>query len=174
MQKSSIPIINYIIQNQINIDLSVVPNFDTWQYFVNPIPELDELVIREMEITKVLLNSISAQLDVLKDTADWRKINSRFLLSKITMMINSKMIIESGSLVKFITTPEAIHNLKMGAAAANLTSNKLYQVINSRVGWDTSLFISLRNDAGHVVELPYRYFEEVIKMREDKISSLFD
>ena len=109
-------------------------------------------------------------LDKIKEDFDWRRINFGYLNRNITSSIHEKVLtIKNGDFVKFISSKEKLPS----NYNCNLTTNKTYTVDYIRMGYD-NLLITIKDDENRRIELPYRYFSEITKMREDKISFLFD
>ena len=170
LDKSNLLIINYLIQNQVNVNKNCITSITFLNHFANELPVFDRFQLDEITITKKIVSEFSGLLDKIKEDFDWRRINFGYLNRNITSSIHEKVLtIKNGDFVKFISSKEKLPS----NYNCNLTTNKTYTVDYIRMGYD-NLLITIKDDENRRIELPYRYFSEITKMREDKISFLFD
>lgn len=172
LNRSHKVILNYLVQNNIQVAPMCLGFIDLSYYFVTVLPDINPFQLNEILITKSIVNQISKVLDKTKEKFDWRKINVSYLNKSIAELVSNKVnTLKEGNQVKFIGELNDEFIKKHGDL--KLTNGKVYTVNYARLNWDC-LVVTIHNDDNRRIELPYRYFDEITKMRDDKISFLFE
>lgn len=153
-------LLNYIIINQIDFSFSGIYN-KFGHYYINELPNFEISANKELEITNDISKSIIDKLENIE--YDFRKLNFNILKSEIESKIKQKMLtVEKGEQIRCIESQ------------SDLTLNKVYNVISYSIGPNGSLVVYLLNDSGVNKEYNYRIFENVSKLRDDKILAIFN
>lgn len=147
-------IINYLVQNQIEIDgLHMIKKDFYSQKISKPRSFSRELRVTQ-DFIKLLLNyAQESNLDV-------RKCNIKSLTTELQFKLKELSFIEPGLTVKCISE------------YGGFTKDSIYIVQESRVTHQGFLEIKLTNDKGITTFYPYSEFEEISRQRDDILSRL--
>lgn len=165
-----IPIINYIIQNEIEIAESNSRNDNIYglEWYVITKLSLDNTNAREMEVTERLLKSF---VGVVEDSKiDFKKLNVEYVSSFINEKIRKLMFIEKGTVIKCLkdyVSGSGAHIIKY------LSADKSYTVENYQVR-SGYLYVYLVDDRGSMSYYPFSYFEDMAYHRNSILDSLFN
>jgi hypothetical protein len=148
-------IINYFIQNKIDINDNFLkrPNFFTTKY------KKPKYYSRELKMTQNFIEDFI--LFAKEKDLDIRKCNINTLISEINNRLKPLMSIEDGLQVKYI-----------GDNIPDLTFDKLYNVLGSRISYIGYLEVKIADDRGLINFQPYSIFEEVSRQRNDIFKEL--
>ena len=164
-QVAILPIINYIILNDLDIDNNILNQYaisEDVNWYTNTILNYDNVQQKEIELTNRLLQTFSK---VVKDEKiDFRKLNVDYILSGISNKIKSAMDIPNGKILKCIRDYE-----KNGVK--HLTKDKSYEVRGTyrRNGFLT-VYIYSDTNRGDYYE--FSYFEDIQSKRDDLLDLL--
>jgi hypothetical protein len=158
-RQCSVPIINFIIQN----DIEVTDGITGADWFRNNTLNLLGASAREMEVTEELLKTLSSSLSESK--IDFKKLNLDYISNFINEKVKKMMSIEEGTTIKSIRdiNDPSIKHLSLG---------KSYNVISSYVQ-SGYLWVSVIDDRGHRENYPFSNFEDVSFQRNSILDSLF-
>jgi hypothetical protein len=151
-----IHIINYIIQNEIEISDNILG----LEWFLTTKLSLSNTQVREMEVTENLLNSFVGVVEESK--VDFKKLNLEYISNFIGEKLKKLMFVEKGSVVKCIKDYTAC-----------LTEGKSYTVESSHVR-NGYLYLQLSDDKGYMNSYPFSYFEDMSYHRNSILDSLFN
>jgi hypothetical protein len=161
-----VPIINYIILNEIEVSDSIknqdsISNQTRW--YINEVLSFDKVPQKEIELTNKLLQTFSEVVE--KDRVDFRNLNINYIMSAISTKIKNAMKITNGTQLKCIKELLAPNQDKL------LEDGKLYEVFGTyeRNGF---LTVYIRNEEGNSSYYEYSYFEDVSTKRDDLLSML--
>lgn len=158
-----IPIINYIIHNEIEISDNIIG----LEWFLVTKLTLEGTLEREMEVTENLLTSFANVVGESK--VDFKKLNLDYISNFISEKLRKIMSIEKGTVLKCIKEWPS----SLDANQFILTEGKSYIVesFQIRSGY---LYIYLTDDRGHMNYYPFSYFEDMTHHRNSILDSLFD
>jgi hypothetical protein len=161
-----VPIINYIILNEIEVSDSIknqdsISNQTRW--YINEVLSFDKVPQKEIELTNKLLQTFSEVVE--KDRVDFRNLNINYVMSAISTKIKNAMKIPNGTQLKCIKELLAPNQDKL------LEEGKLYEVFGTyeRNGF---LTVYVKNEQGGSSYYEYSYFEDVSMKRDDLLSML--
>lgn len=152
-----IPIINYIIQNEIEINENTITGLE---WFLSTKLSLNNTQAREMEVTENLLTSFVGVVEESK--VDFKKLNLDYISNFIGEKLKKLMFVEKGSVVKCIKDYTSC-----------LTEGKSYIVDSSHVR-NGYLYLQVSDDRGFMNSYPFSYFEDMSYHRNSILDSLFD
>ena len=177
LYRGVIPIVNFIIQNEVDCFLSKkvgdieIPSFQfqdkyshDLRWFVNQRLSLDVVPYREIEVTTKLINNFVDILETLK--IDHRKLNLEYIQNNITERLKKSMKVPSGTNVK------CLRDIFDGSSRKIYTKDNIYSVIDSYVSGG-SLMIYVKNDLDNKSYMKYVDFEDMSLHRDNLLSGLF-
>jgi len=177
LYKSVIPIVNFVIQNEIEVfDITKSGCFEIrgfvfqekynhdLQWYTNQKLNLDNIPHREIEVTNKLILSFVKILDELK--IDPRKLNLDAVKSTISNRLEKSMIIPTGTNVK------CLQDVFDGVGRKLFTKDVIYNVQGSYVS-SGSLMIYIKNDFGNSNYVKFLNFEDMSLHRDNLLSNLF-
>jgi hypothetical protein len=162
-----VPIINYIILNELEINKSLVGQdsiSNQTKWYVDEVLSFDKVPQKEIELTNKLLQTFSEVVD--KERVDFRKLNINYVMSAISTKIKNAMKIPNGTQLKCIKellAPNQVDKI--------LEKGKLYEVFGTyeRNGF---LTVYVKNEQNGSAYYEYSYFEDVSMKRDDLLSML--
>lgn len=164
-----IPIINYIILNEIEVSDSIknqdsISNQTRW--YINEVLSFDKVPQKEIELTNKLLQTFSEVVE--KDRVDFRNLNINYIMSAISTKIKNAMKIPNGTMLKCVK--DLMNSNQIDKI---LEKGKMYEVLGTyeRNGF---LTVYVRNEEGKSTYYEYSYFEDVSTKRDDLLSMLLD
>jgi hypothetical protein len=172
-----IPILNYIIDNNIDVYGDSKDYKEHYQSFNNQQlietslrwytnKELDfsNVPKREIDVTRKLLSSLAQIVDDSK--IDFRKLNSEYIISSISEKISKLMKVPEGTRLKCLNDFTDMYGQKC------LTKDQYYEVRSTSTsnGYVTVLIYDDNNRSNW---FQYSRFEDVQSHREDLLNSLF-
>lgn len=164
-----IPIINYIILNEIEVSDSIknqdsISNQTRW--YINEVLSFDKVPQKEIELTNKLLQTFSEVVE--KDRVDFRNLNINYIMSAISTKIKNAMKIPNGTMLKCVK--DLMNSNQIDKI---LEKGKMYEVFGTyeRNGF---LTVYVRNEEGKSTYYEYSYFEDVSTKRDDLLSMLLD
>jgi len=165
-QIAIVPIINYIILNEIEVSNSIkdqdsISNQTRW--YINEVLSFDKVPKKEIELTNKLLQTFSEVVE--KDRVDFRNLNISYIMSAISTKIKNAMKIPNGTTLKCIKDFELVTGEKL------LEKGQIYEVQGTyeRNGF---LTVYVTNNQGKNNYYEYSYFEDVSMKRDDLLSML--
>lgn len=175
LTKCIIPILNYIIQNNICVYEDSKEYF--YEKFANQsrlfnsikwytIQELnfESVPKREIDITRKLLGTF---VEIMEETKiDFRKLNSEYIISSISNKIKKSMNVPSGTMLK------CLKNVTYGNKIS-LIANKSYEVRSSSLNSNGYLQVYITDELNRNNYFFYSNFEDMAFHRDDLLSSLF-
>ena len=164
-----VPIINYIILNEIEVSDSIknqdsISNQTRW--YINEVLSFDKVPQKEIELTNKLLQTFSEVVE--KDRVDFRNLNINYILSAISTKIKNAMKIPNGTMLKCVK--DLMNSNQIDKI---LEKGKMYEVFGT---YDRNGFLTVyvRNEEGKSTYYEYSYFEDVSTKRDDLLSMLLD
>ena len=164
-----VPIINYIILNEIEVSDSIknqdcISNQTRW--YINEVLSFDKVPQKEIELTNRLLQTFSEV--VANERVDFRNLNINYIMSAISTKIKNAMKISNGTMLKCVK--DLMNSNQIDKI---LEKGKMYEVLGTyeRNGF---LTIYVRNEEGKSTYYEYSYFEDVSTKRDDLLSMLLD
>ena len=164
-----VPIINYIILNEIEVSDSIknqdsISNQTRW--YINEVLSFDKVPQKEIELTNKLLQTFSEVVE--KDRVDFRNLNINYIMSAISTKIKNAMKIPNGTMLKCVK--DLMNSNQIDKI---LEKGKMYEVFGTyeRNGF---LTVYVRNEEGKSTYYEYSYFEDVSTKRDDLLSMLLD
>lgn len=164
-----VPIINYIILNEIEVSDSIknqdsISNQTRW--YINEVLSFDKVPQKEIELTNKLLQTFSEVVE--KDRVDFRNLNINYIMSAISTKIKNAMKIPKGSMLKCVK-----ELMDSNQTDKILEKGKMYEVFGTyeRNGF---LTVYITNEKGSSSYYEYSYFEDVSTKRDDLLSMLLD
>ena len=161
-----VPIINYIILNEIEVSDSIknqdsISNQTRW--YINEVLSFDKVPQKEIELTNKLLQTFSEVVE--KDRVDFRNLNINYIMSAISTKIKNAMKITNGTALK------CVKGLKTVTGEKLLEKGQIYEVQGTyeRNGF---LTVYVTNNQGKNNYYEYSYFEDVSMKRDDLLSML--
>ena len=161
-----VPIINYIILNEIEVSNSIkdqdsISNQTRW--YINEVLSFEKVPQKEIELTNKLLQTFSEVVE--KDRVDFRNLNINYIMSAISTKIKNAMKITNGTALKCVNDLKTITGEKL------LEKGQIYEVQGTyeRNGF---LTVYVRNNQGKNNYYEYSYFEDVSMKRDDLLSML--
>jgi hypothetical protein len=151
-------LINFIILNQYDFDVNKVYN-NFGKYFVKELPNYEVSANKELEITNEIAKSVIRKLNRIE--YDFRRLNFNILKSQIESMVKQRML-----------TVEEDEQLRCLESHTDLTLNKVYNVTSYNISSNGSLIVYVINDSGVNKSYNYRLFENVSKLRDDKLENI--
>ena len=154
--KSYILILNYVIQNGIEI-------YDVYgglaRYFTREISNFEVETQTELDVTKDIAKSLSRKISSIK--YDFRKLNFNLLRNEIESKIKDRMLnVDKGEKIKCIE------------AKNGLTLNNVYDVISYEISMSGNLIVIVRDDNNINTRYNYRIFESISKLRDNNIDDI--
>ena len=171
-QDAIVPIINYIILNEIEINPKIL-NDSNGEYsrisssiiwYTSEVLSFDKVPQKEIELTNKLLQTFMDVVD--KEKIDFRNLNISYVMSAISTKIKNAMKIANGTQLK------CIKDLESKTKGINaLEKGKTYEVFGTyeRNGF---LTVYIKNDQNSYTYYEYSYFEDVSMKRDDLLSML--
>ena len=163
-----VPIINYIILNEIEVSNSIkdqdsISNQTRW--YINEVLSFEKVPQKEIELTNKLLQTFSEVVE--KDRVDFRNLNINYIMSAISTKIKNAMKITNGTALK------CVKDLKTVTGEKLLEKGQIYEVQGTyeRNGF---LTVYVTNNQGKNNYYEYSYFEDVSMKRDDLLSMLLD
>lgn len=154
-ENSETIIMNFLIQNE-----SVTGDFGSFGiYYRTEISNFETGANIELKITNEITKSLIKKIESLK--YDFRRLNFNLLKSEIETTILQK--------IKNVEVGEKIRCIE---EQNNITLNKVYDVISYNVNYNGILTVTILSDANRQETYNYRNFENVSKLREDKLESI--
>ena len=163
-----VPIINYIILNEIEVSDSI-KNQDSisnqTRRYITEVLSFEKVPQKEIELTNKLLQTFSEVVE--KDRVDFRNLNINYIMSAISTKIKNAMKIPNGTALKCVKDFELVTGEKL------LEKGQIYEVQGTyeRNGF---LTVYLTNNQGKNSYYEYSYFEDVSMKRDDLLSMLLD
>lgn len=164
-----VPIINYIILNEIEVSNSIkdqdsISNQTRW--YINEVLSFEKVPQKEIELTNKLLQTFSEVVE--KDRVDFRNLNINYIMSAISTKIKNAMKIPNGTMLKCVK--DLMNSNQIDKI---LEKGKMYEVFGTyeRNGF---LTVYVRNEEGKSTYYEYSYFEDVSTKRDDLLSMLLD
>jgi hypothetical protein len=161
-----VPIINYIILNEIEVSNSIkdqdsISNQTRW--YINEVLSFEKVPQKEIELTNKLLQTFSEVVE--KDRVDFRNLNINYIMSAISTKIKNAMKITNGTALK------CVKDLKIVTGEKLLEKGQIYEVQGTyeRNGF---LTVYVTNNQGKNNYYEYSYFEDVSMKRDDLLSML--
>ena len=161
-----VPIINYIILNEIEVSDSIknqdsISNQTRW--YINEVLSFEKVPQKEIELTNKLLQTFSEVVE--KDRVDFRNLNINYIMSAISTKIKNAMKITNGTALK------CVKGLKTVTGEKLLEKGQIYEVQGTyeRNGF---LTVYVTNNQGKNNYYEYSYFEDVSMKRDDLLSML--
>jgi hypothetical protein len=161
-----VPIINYIILNEIEVSNSIkdqdsISNQTKW--YINEVLSFDKVPQKEIELTNKLLQTFSEVVE--KERVDFRNLNINYVLSAISTKIKNAMKITKGTVLK------CVKDLKTATGENLLVKGQIYEVQGTyeRNGFLTVYVINNQSKSNYY---EYSYFEDVSMKRDDLLSML--
>lgn len=165
-ENSEAVIANFIIQNEIDVDLPFWTRISKWYTVL--LPESENSLQNEIRQTKELIDHV---METMKSSEiDFRKLNYTYLTNQLQEEIKKQMLrIELGEKIRCVDPS----NLE------KITHSAIYDVIDKRLSNVTSgggdvLSVYITNDDGRNMWYPYRHFETVTNMRDSFIDELLN
>jgi hypothetical protein len=162
-----VPIVNWMISKGIttsNLRDDSYESFDRQSKYQSKLKwycgvelDLDELPIREIEISNKVLESVCDFL--INDNFDFRKLNSDFLIDNLNQKIRKLMLPPKG------TTLKCIDSL-VDTTGSILTEGQSYKVVDSSI-FGGSVKVFIENDQKKWSYYEYKYFEDMSIRRDD-------
>lgn len=162
LQKNSIELINYVIQKEINCDLSDIKKI---KWFTTLL-DINSVAKREAHISDTISKSVLSFLE--NEKIDFRKINTDFVINTISDKLKEMMIIPVGTMIKSLEDLAGNYN-----DVKYLTKDKMYEVESSSV-YNGFLQVYITDDNNYRRQLPYLHFEDMRILREDILENLFN
>lgn len=164
-----VPIINYIILNEIEVSDSIknqdsISNQTRW--YINEVLSFDKVPQKEIELTNRLLQTFSEV--VANERVDFRNLNINYIMSAISTKIKNAMKISNGTMLKCVK--DLMNSNQIDKI---LEKGKMYEVFGT---YDRNGFLTVyvRNEEGKSSYYEYSYFEDVSTKRDDLLSMLLD
>ena len=164
-----VPIINYIILNEIEVSDSIknqdsISNQTRW--YINEVLSFDKVPQKEIDLTNKLLQTFSEVVE--KDRVDFRNLNINYIMSAISTKIKNAMKIPNGTMLKCVN--DLMNSNQIDKI---LEKGKMYEVFGT---YDRNGFLTVyvRNEEGKSSYYEYSYFEDVSTKRDDLLSMLLD
>ncbi len=172
-----VPILNYIIENNIEVYSDSKDHKEYYDYFKNQ-PAIQSFICwylykeldfsnvpkREIDLTRKLLDSLVQIVDESK--IDFRKLNSDYIINTISEKIVKSMRVVEGTRLKCLND----YNDNYGNKC--LTKDEYYEVRASSMQ-DGYVTILIYGDNKRSNWYKYSYFEDIQSHRDDLLSSLF-
>lgn len=172
-----IPMINYIIENNIEVydgqddrkdhytffkHQSVITSSICW--YIDKELDFSDVPKREIDVTRKLLSSLAQIVDDSK--IDFRKLNSDYIISSISEKITKLMKVPEGTRLK------ALNDYNDNYGQKSLTKDQYYEVRSTSTsnGYVTVL---VYGDNSRSSWFQYSCFEDVQSHRDDLLNSLF-
>jgi len=165
-QTALIPIINYIILNDIEVNQKVFDDTDgrisDIKWYTSTTLSFDKVPQKEIELTNKLLQTFMEVVD--KEKIDFRKLNINYVMSAISTKIKNAMKIPNGTVLKCVKDLE-----KNGEKI--LEKNQMYEVKGTyeRNGF---LTVYVQNNKGSDNYYEYSYFEDITLKRDELLDML--
>lgn len=165
-QTALIPIINYIILNDIEVNQKVFDDNDgrisDIKWYTSTALSFDKVPQKEIELTNKLLQTFMEVVD--KEKIDFRKLNINYVMSAISTKIKNAMKIPNGTVLKCVKDLE-----KNGEKI--LEKNQMYEVKGTyeRNGF---LTVYVQNNKGSDNYYEYSYFEDITLKRDELLDML--
>lgn len=168
-QDAIVPIINYIILNEIEINPKILDDNEvrissSTIWYTSEVLSFDKVPQKEIELTNKLLQTFMDVVD--KEKIDFRNLNISYVMSAISTKIKTAMKIANGTQLK------CIKDLESKTKGINaLEKGKIYEVFGTyeRNGF---LTVYIKNDQNSYTYYEYSYFEDVSMKRDDLLSML--
>jgi hypothetical protein len=167
-QTAIVPIINYIILNDIEVNQKVLNDNDgrisgSIKWYTSEFLSFDKVPQKEIELTNKLLQTFMEVVD--KEKIDFRKLNINYVMSAISTKIKNAMKISNGITLKCVKELETATGEKL------LEKGQMYEVQGTyeRNGF---LTVYVTNNQGKKNYYEYSYFEDVSMKRDDLLSML--
>lgn len=167
-QTAIVPIINYIILNDIEVNQKFLDDVDgriseSIRWYVSTTLSFDKVPQKEIELTNKLLQTFMEVVD--KEKIDFRKLNISYVMSAISTKIKNAMKIPDGTALKCVKDLETATGEKL------LEKGQMYEVQGTyeRNGF---LTVYVKNNQGRNNYYEYSYFEDVSMKRDDLLSML--
>ena len=167
-QTAIVPIINYIILNDIEVNQKFLDDVDgriseSIRWYVSTTLSFDKVPQKEIELTNKLLQTFMEVVD--KEKIDFRKLNISYVMSAISTKIKNAMKIPDG------TTLKCVKDLETATGEKLLEKGQMYEVQGTyeRNGF---LTVYVKNNQGRNNYYEYSYFEDVSMKRDDLLSML--
>lgn len=164
-----VPIINYIILNEIEVSDSIknqdsISNQTRW--YINEVLSFDKVPQKEIDLTNKLLQTFSEVVE--NDRVDFRNLNINYIMSAISTKIKNAMKIPKGSMLRCVK-----ELMDSNQTDKILEKGKMYEVFGTyeRNGF---LTVYITNEKGSSSYYEYSYFEDVSTKRDDLLSMLLD
>lgn len=148
-------ILNYVIKNEIDCDLSNINNIHWYSYQKL---SLDGLCKREIEVTDKMIKSITETLNT--SSVDFRKLNIDYINTSIYDTLKRLMVISPNSTLKCI---KGIHG--------RITEGKIY-TSNECTIRNGYLSVKVITDSGYQDYIGYSHFEDLSSLRQDTLSMI--
>ena len=167
-QIAIVPIINYIILNDIEVNQKVLDDVDgriseSIRWYASTTLSFDKVPQKEIELTNKLLQTFMEVVD--KEKIDFRKLNISYVMSAISTKIKNAMKIPNGTALKCVKDLETATGEKL------LEKGQMYEVQGTyeRNGF---LTVYVKNNQERNNYYEYSYFEDVSMKRDDLLSML--
>jgi hypothetical protein len=174
LQKCIVPIMNYIIQNDIDvynnsdgyfesfIDQLTTKNITKW-YHKEKL-DYDKLPKREIDITIKFVNNLIGSLH--DANIDFRKLNVEYLINSVSENIKNLMIVPKGTRLKCI-------NSMYSGSNSILTKDSYYIVRKSNIDIGGYVIVEVVDDLNTIRWCNYSNFEDVAINRNELLNELF-
>lgn len=174
LRKCTVPIMNYIIQNDIDvynnsdgyfesfIDQLTTKNITKW-YHKEKL-DYDKLPKREIDITIKFVNNLIGSLH--DANIDFRKLNVEYLINSVSENIKNLMIVPKGTRLKCI-------NSMYSGSNSILTKDSYYIVRKSNIDISGYMIVEVVDDLNTIRWCNYSNFEDVAINRNELLNELF-
>lgn len=167
-QIAIVPIINYIILNDIEVNQKVLDDVDgriseSIRWYTSTVLSFDKVPQKEIELTNKLLQTFMEVVD--KEKIDFRKLNISYVMSAISTKIKNAMKIPNGTKLKCVKDFELVTGEKLLEKGLMYEAKGTYE----RNGF---LTVYVTNNQGKNNYYEYSYFEDVSMKRDDLLSML--
>lgn len=172
-----LPILNYIIQNDLDVfdrykkdtDINDIPQFPSQERYARSYMwfstklDLESIPYREIDVTNKLIQSFTKSLD--EDKIDPRKLNVDYVINSISEKLRRSMRIPVGTNIKCLKT--IIEKDK-----ETFIQGKTYKVEDQYVSYG-SLMVYLMNELGRREYVKFEHFEDMSLHRDNLLDDLF-
>jgi hypothetical protein len=172
-----LPIINYVIQNDLEVfdsvksgcvDISSFIFQDKYnqylRWFSHEKLSLSSAPIREIEVTNKLISSF---VEILENSKiDPRKLNLDYVTTSISERLKKGMIVPNN------TNLRCLRDITDNMNRIIYSKDQIYSVQGSYIS-SGSVLVYLKNDRNHSAYVKYEDFEDMSIHRDDLLSSLF-
>ena len=166
LQYCIVPIMNYIISNQIEVDNWSLTNqsitSDT-RWYLSKVLEIKDVPKKVIELTKDMINTF---IDVIDESeVDYRKLNIDYITDTLSTKLKNLMEIPNGTSIKSKV------NLTGRWSTQSLTKDKSYIVQGCHISAG-KLRVMVKDDTDRLEYFDYSNFEDMALKREQLLNQL--